>query len=183
MIFSKVLPLSKLIREFYTTDRALFTERVPTQLEKLCTPVPALRPRILIKGGFPNSSGLHHLVEEAGACVLAEDHWVGSRTAGTIDIDEKADPITAIFEKYFYDESSPRMPARERDAWLQREIGSRRIDAVLFHIPFEDDVDGWDYPRQSAWLREQQVPSTLVRDAEDKPAIFGFIAQLSRNRK
>jgi 2-hydroxyglutaryl-CoA dehydratase, D-component len=173
----------ELIREFYTADRILFADRAPAQLEKLCAPVPAHRPRILIKGALPNSSGLHRLVEKAGACVVAEDHWLGSRAAGATDINENADPITAIFEKYFYDESSPRLPSRERDEWFQSEIASGHIDAVLFHIPFEDDVEGWDHPRQSVWLKSHHVPSTLVRDASDTPAIVAFIAQLSRNPK
>jgi len=174
----------ELIREFYTTNRSLFADRAPAKLQKLCAPVPAHYPRILIKGALLNSSDLHRLVEKGGACVIAEDHWLGSRAAGTTGINENVDPTTAIFEKYFYDELSPRIqPSRERDAWFQREIASGHIDGVLFYIPFDDDVEGWDYPRHRAWLDEQRLPSTVVRDASDVPTIFMFIDQLSRNRK
>ena len=53
------------------------------------------------------------------------------------------DPVTAIFEKYFYDEVSPRVhPVEHRDAWFQREIERGHVDGVLFYIPLEDDVAG-----------------------------------------
>ena len=69
----------------------------------------------------------------------------------------------------------------ERDAWFQRTIESNNIDGVLFFIPFEDDLAGWDYPRQAAWLNQQRVPNVLIRDINDEAAVAAFIGELSRN--
>ena len=88
-------------------------------------PVAADRPHILIKGAPLKDASLHRLVEEAGGYVVAEDDWRGSRAAGDTDVCVNKDPVTAIFEKYFYDEVSPRVhpvrasrrlvPARDRE--------------------------------------------------------------------
>ena len=48
-------------------------------------------------------SSLHYLVEQVGGYVVAEDDWRGSRAAGDTDVCVNKDPVTAIFEKYFYD--------------------------------------------------------------------------------
>ena len=105
--------------------------------------VAADRPHIVIKGAPLKDASLHRLVEEAGGYVVAEDDWRGSRAAGDTDVCVNKDPVTAIFEKYFYDEVSPRIqPSSDRDAWFQREIERGHVDGVLFYIPLEDDVRG-----------------------------------------
>ena len=124
---------------------------------------------------------LHRVVEQAGGYVVAENDWRGSRAAGELDVSLDADPATAIFEKYFRDELSPRIQsAEERDQWLQRKVGSGNVDGVLFYIPLEDDVAGWDYPRQAAWLVQRQQPSMVTRDTTSA-AITTFIEGLPRN--
>lgn len=172
----------ELIRGFYTENRMQFANRVPAELPTLCASSPTELPRILIKGSPLNCADVHRLVEQAGGYVAAEDDWRGSRAAGDRDISVDGDPATAIFEKYFYDAVSPRIqPSAERDGWFQRTVESKDIDGVLFFIPFEDDVAGWDYPRQTAWLNQQRVPSALIRDTNDAAAVAAFIQELSRN--
>ena len=171
-----------LLRGFYTEDRAAFADRVPAQVEALCASVPTDRPRILIKGAPLDCADLHRVIQQAGGYVAAEDDWRGSRAAGDRDVSLDADPATAIFEKYFYDEVSPRIQSSsERDTWFQRAIASGQTDGVLFYIPFKDDVAGWDYPRQAAWLERQHVPSLVIRDTTAAAAIATFIEGLSRN--
>jgi hypothetical protein len=169
------------IRGFYTEDRGVFADRVSAQLSTLQTPIATDRPRILIKGAQLENTALHRGVEQAGGYVVAEDDWRGSRAAGNQDVGSDTDPVTAIFEKYFYDEVSPRIqPAIDRDAWFQQEIRRSRVDGVLFHIPFEDDVAGWDYPRHTAWLKEHAVPSMVLRDSRASEPVAAFIESLSR---
>jgi len=168
-----------LIHDFYTEDRSVFADRISAQLDGLHTSVAAGRPRILIKGAPLDGRPLHRLVEAAGGYVVAEEDWRGSRAAGDQNVRTGVDPATAIFEKYFYDEVSPRIqPAAERDMWFQREIERSRVDGVLFYIPLQDDVVGWDYPRHAAWLAEHAVPSMAVRDVREPVA--GFIGGLPR---
>jgi hypothetical protein len=171
----------ELVRGFYVEDRASFAERVSAHLESLHIPVANNRPRVLIKGTSTDYTVLHRAVEQAGGYVVAEDDWRGSRAAGEQDVRTDIDPVTAMFEKYFYDETSPRVqPSSDRDAWYQRVINSGGVDGVLFHIPFEDDVVGWDYPRQSRWLAARKVPCQVVRDKHDLPQIASLLRSLAR---
>ena len=87
--------------------------------------------------------------------------------------------MTAIFEKYFYDEVSPRVhPAELRDAWFRREIERGRVDGVLIYVPLEDDVQGWDYPEQLAHLKSRSIPSVVVR--ENGAPLADFVGSLHR---
>ena len=103
--------------------------------------------------------------------------------AGDTDVCVSKDPVTAIFEKYFYDEVSPRVhPAEHRDAWYQREIERGHVDGVLFYVPLEDDVQGWDYPEQLAYLASRSIPSVLVREnvRENGSPLADFVGSLHR---
>jgi benzoyl-CoA reductase/2-hydroxyglutaryl-CoA dehydratase subunit BcrC/BadD/HgdB len=139
----------------------------------LDAPIAGNRPRILIKGATLYDMSLHQMVEASGGYVVAEDDWRGSRAAGDRDVCTDGDPVTAIFEKYFYDEVSPRVHAVEhRDAWFRREIETGRVDGVLFYVPLEDDVLGWDYPAQRAYLESRSIPSVMIREAGEPLAEF-----------
>jgi len=171
------------IRGFYTTDRSEFADRTVDRLKGLQERVAAHRPHILIKGAPLTDASLHHMVEEAGGYVVAEDDWRGSRAAGDADVCINKDPVTAIFEKYFYDEVSPRVhPVEHRDVWYQREIERGHVDGVLFYIPLEDDVQGWDYPEQFAYLNARSIPSVLMREnvREHRAPLADFIGSLHR---
>jgi benzoyl-CoA reductase/2-hydroxyglutaryl-CoA dehydratase subunit BcrC/BadD/HgdB len=167
------------IHGFYSEDRGVFADRVLDWLKGSDEQVAAHRPHILIKGAPLNDASLHHLVEEAGGYVVAEDDWRGSRAAGDTDVCVNKDPVTAIFEKYFYDEVSPRVhPVEHRDAWYQREIERGHVDGVLFFVPLEDDVQGWDYPEQLAYLKARSIPSVVVR--ENGGPLAEFVGNLHR---
>jgi benzoyl-CoA reductase/2-hydroxyglutaryl-CoA dehydratase subunit BcrC/BadD/HgdB len=122
------------------------------------------RPRLLVVPSEPlYHPHLHDAIEAAGALVVAEDDWWGSRAAGA-DIPEDAPPRDAIFEKYFSDmptlEVSPRGP---REAWLRQQIDRGGVDGVVFYVPPSDQLFGWYYPGLKAYLDERGVPSVLVR--------------------
>ena len=38
------------------------------------------------------------------------------------------------------------------------------MDGVIFYLPHEDDVIGWDYPRLRAFLDERAIPHLMLRD-------------------
>jgi len=169
----------ELIRGFYTEDRGVFADRVLDRLKGIGEQVKADRPHILIKGASLNDASLHYVVEQAGGYVVGEDDWRGSRAAGDTDVCVNKDPVTAIFEKYFYDEVSPRVhPFELRDAWFRREIEKGHVDGVLFYLPLEDDVQGWDYPGQLTYLKSRSIPSVVVREI-DAP-LGDFVGSLQR---
>jgi benzoyl-CoA reductase/2-hydroxyglutaryl-CoA dehydratase subunit BcrC/BadD/HgdB len=120
--------------------------------------------RVMITGASLNHRGFHRAVERHGAVVVAEDDWWGSRSAGK-DIDDGSnDFIRAIFEKHYLDTPSPRLfPFEVADAWFQ-QTSADGIDGVLFYLPPEDCVAGWDYPRRRRYLDERGIPHLLVRE-------------------
>lgn len=166
---------------FYTEDRGVFVDRTLVRLAGLDARVAADRPRILIKGAALNDSTLHRTVEAAGGYVIAEDDWRGSRAAGDGDVRTDVEPAVAIFEKYHFDEMSPRIqPSRDRDVWFHREMERVDVDGVLFYIPLQDDVVGWDLPRHSAWLQQRDIPGLVVRDCGNAAAIEEFVESMRR---
>jgi len=169
-----------LIKRFYTTNRDQFADSVRTELQTARLSGADSCPRILIKGVSQDDPALHRLVEQFGGYVVAEDDWRGSRAAGEADICTEGDPVVAIFEKYFYDAVSPRIhPSEEADAWFRSQVTRSRIEGVLFYVPQEDDVVGWDYPRHLAWLQSRGVPSLLIRN-NAAPEVAGFVERLRR---
>jgi benzoyl-CoA reductase/2-hydroxyglutaryl-CoA dehydratase subunit BcrC/BadD/HgdB len=120
--------------------------------------------KLMIVGSSPNHRGLHRALEKHDAVVVAEDGWWGSRYAGTDIADGSDGLLKAIFEKYYLDTPSPRVfPFEIADAWFQEE-SANGIDGVIFYLPPEDCVVGWDYPRRRRFLDERKIPHLLVRE-------------------
>ncbi|MBN2242709.1 MAG: 2-hydroxyacyl-CoA dehydratase [Acidobacteria bacterium] len=144
--------------------------------------------RLLITGSSLNHRGLHRALEKHEAVVVAEDDWWGSRSAGG-DIDcGTGDPLKAIFEKYYFDAPSPRVfPFEIADAWFQEESADG-IDGVVFYLPPEDCVAGWDYPRRRRYLDKRGIPHLLVREnagsvsEECHAVIEKFVRGIGRGR-
>jgi benzoyl-CoA reductase/2-hydroxyglutaryl-CoA dehydratase subunit BcrC/BadD/HgdB len=120
--------------------------------------------RLMISGASLNHRGLHLALEKHGAVVVAEDDWWGSRCAGgDIDVGSK-DLLKAVFEKYYLDTPSPRaFPFAIADAWFQ-QTSLDGIDGIVFYLPPEDRVAGWDYPRRRHYLDERGISHLLVRE-------------------
>ena len=74
------------------------------------------------------------------------------------------DLLACVFRKYYRNADSPRVfPPEAADAWFQREV-LHGIDGVVFYLPPDDDVRGWDYPRQKQFLDERGIPNMLIRE-------------------
>jgi benzoyl-CoA reductase/2-hydroxyglutaryl-CoA dehydratase subunit BcrC/BadD/HgdB len=164
-----------LIGAWYFMDRSEYAPLAQEALREIQTRLPLKGPRILIKGSPLDSPDLCLKLESHGAIVVAEDDWWGSRAAGQ-DIDAAKDPMRAIFEKYYFDAPSPRVfPAAIADDWFCRKTSE--VDGVIFYLPHDDDVIGWDYPRLRGYLEQCAMPHLLVRE-ESSDQIAAFIQRL-----
>jgi len=153
----------ELIGAWYFMDRADYAPLAKEALTEIETRRPLKGPRILIKGSPQDTPDFCAAIESHGAIVVTEDDWWGSRAAGR-DIDATIDPIRAIYEKYYFDAPSPRVfPADIADSWFLRKASE--VDGVIFNLPHEDDVIGWDYPRLRASLDERGIPHLMLRSA------------------
>jgi hypothetical protein len=72
--------------------------------------------------------------------------------------------LKTIFEKYYFNAPSPRQfPFEIADTWLQ-QASADGIDGVVFYLPPEDCVAGWDYPRRRHYLDGRGIPHLLLRE-------------------
>ena len=166
-----------LIGAWYFMDRTAYARLARQALDQIQTRAPLLGPRLLIKGPPLDNLDFCSSVEAHGAIVVAEDDWWGSRAAG-LDIDTAEEPIHAIFEKYYLDAPSPRIfPPEIGDDWFRQKASE--VDGVIFYLPQEDDVIGWDYPRLRAFLDQRAIPHLMLR-SQSSEQIGGFIERLGK---
>jgi hypothetical protein len=124
--------------------------------------------------------------------VTAEDDWWGARAAEGIIASARGTNalVGKIFESYYLRAPSPRVsPAAAADSWFQKTV-QRRIDGVVFYLPPDDDVYGWDYPRQRDFVKARGIPSLLIREdagvglSRDASAeIQSFVQSAKRSRR
>jgi 2-hydroxyglutaryl-CoA dehydratase, D-component len=177
---------------FYFMDRATFAKLAETACREARSAKPLRGPRLLIKGTPLHHRKLHQALEAHGATVTAEDDWWGARAT-----DRKIPPThtlaaatRAIFEDYYLYAPSPRVsPAAAADHWFQKAVNCG-ADAVVFYLPPDDDIYGWDYPRQRDFVHGCGVPSLLIREdagrglsADAHEMIKMFVESLQRNRR
>ena len=174
-----------LIGSFWSIPRKKYSELAQQAAAKLHTQPALNAPRILVKGVSMDQLTLHRVLEWCGALVVSEDDWWGERSAGQ-DISTAGDPVAACFEKYFSDSPSPRaFPASVADSWFE-DRSRDSIDGVVFYLPEDDYVLGWDYPRQKNFLDALGIPSLLVRDdprqmkTPELSRIQGWLEQLPK---
>jgi benzoyl-CoA reductase/2-hydroxyglutaryl-CoA dehydratase subunit BcrC/BadD/HgdB len=155
---SEALPL---IGAFYFMNRSEYADLAFAAAREIAVRPRIRGPRLLIKGCPLDHPNLHRAIEAHGAIVAAEDDWWGSRAAGQ-DIGCEGDLVEAIFEKYYLDSPSPRVfPPTLADEWFLDAVA--RVDGIVFYLPPEDDVFGWDYPRQRVALDQRRIPHLLIR--------------------
>jgi benzoyl-CoA reductase/2-hydroxyglutaryl-CoA dehydratase subunit BcrC/BadD/HgdB len=148
---------------------------------------PAQGPRLLIQGCPLDHASLHRLVEQAGACVVAEDDEWGARAAGT-PIATDREPLQAIFEHYWRDVPCVRLhPDIAGRVWFEQALADPTLDGVLFYLPPPDDIHGWAFPAQRAQVEDAGLPWLLVREDARRPVALAaqlqaFIATLPARR-
>jgi benzoyl-CoA reductase/2-hydroxyglutaryl-CoA dehydratase subunit BcrC/BadD/HgdB len=153
-----------LIGSSFFMGRDEYIRLVEQAAEMIGVREPLAGKRLMIAGSSLNHRGLHQALEKHGAVVVAEDDWWGSRSAGGDIASGSNELLRAVFEKYYLDAPSPRVfPFEIADAWF-RKTSTDGIDGVVFYLPPEDCVAGWDYPRRRRYLDELGIPHLLVRE-------------------
>ena len=175
-----------LLGAWFFMDRREYAALATRAAGEIARRPPLPGPRVMIKGSPLDHPALHRAIERHGAVVVAEDDWWGSRSAGR-DV-AGGGSIVSLFRKYYLDAPGPRVfPPDVADAWFMRE-SLRDIDGVVYYLPPDDDVLGWDYPRHRRFLEGQGVPVTLVRadarhlSAAEHDRLAEFVAGLAPRR-
>jgi hypothetical protein len=176
---------------FYFMDRATFAKLAETACREARSAKPLRGPRLLIKGTPLHHLKLHQALEAHSATVGAEDDWWGARATDRRILPTRtlAAATRAIFENYYLHAPSPRVsPPAASDGWFQKAVKCG-ADGVVFYLPPEDDIYGWDYPRQRDFVHACGVPSLLIREDASRGLsgdahrmIKVFVESLQRNR-
>jgi len=160
----------RLIGPFWFMSRAEFTMLAVEAAEDLERRETLPGMRLLVTGAPLDRVGLHAALETRGAVVIAEDDWWGTRSVGP-DIDATNDVLKTIFEHYYLEAPSPRVfPPEAGDRWFQSSV-TNGVDGVVFYLPPEDYVAGWDYPRQKQFLDGLGIRSLAVREEAGAGAV------------
>lgn len=110
---------------------------------------------------------LHDTLEAAGALVVAEDSWWGSRAAGSA-LEELDDPVEAVHRRLRRDVSGVTVsPRAVREQWVNERMARKDIDTVVFYVPSSDLVFGWDYPKLKARAESFGLRTLLLNDRLD----------------
>jgi benzoyl-CoA reductase/2-hydroxyglutaryl-CoA dehydratase subunit BcrC/BadD/HgdB len=151
----------------------------------------AALPRLLVVSSIPLSSlHIYETLEAAGAVIVAEDDWWGSRATGP-DIRVGDDALTSIFTHYhLHTPNRAIYPAAHRLGWFFAESRKPDIDGIVFYLPPSDRTLGWDYPRMKAYADRHGKPSLLIRSdvfddtgrKETAAAAAAFVADVARPR-
>ncbi len=156
-----------LLGAFSLVDGATYMSLMSQVIEEFERSVPLAGPRLLVAGALADDSRLHEMLEQMGAVVVAEEGGWGMRSVGP-DISLTGDPIVSTFDHYYEAVASPREDRAAEDAWLG-QFTRADVDGVVFHLPPDDSVVGWDYPRHRSHFDGLGVPSLVIRDDTGDP--------------
>jgi hypothetical protein len=145
-----------LVGSFFLMDRARYAHLAHDAADAIEHGAPVAAPRLVVAGAWLDHPRLHALLESHGAIVVGEDGGWGSRAAGR-DIQRGGDLVAGTFEKYYRDGPSVRQSPSADRSWLD-QWSPADIDGVVFYLPPDDSVAGWDAPRERGRLEGRGIP-------------------------
>lgn len=154
---AEVFPL---LAAFWEMEPDDYEEMANDAANRIAARTPLAGPRVLLTGAPVDGHSLHEAIESHGAVVVDEAGPWGSGAAGD-DVRIDDDPVAALADKYRADSIGARTPV---DA-LRRLTASRldEVDALVFSLPPEDAVLGWDYPALRDVLEARGIPHVCLR--------------------
>ncbi|MHB8910171.1 MAG: 2-hydroxyacyl-CoA dehydratase subunit D [Syntrophales bacterium] len=127
--------------------------------------------RLILSGGVCNHPDIYTIIEEAGGAVVGDDLCTGARWFSGL-IDENAEPIAAIAERY---RERVVCPAKhrgltERADHLVRLTREKRAQGVIFFLLKFCDPHAFDYPCLKEALDREGIASTVIEVEDRLPA-------------
>jgi benzoyl-CoA reductase/2-hydroxyglutaryl-CoA dehydratase subunit BcrC/BadD/HgdB len=151
-------------------------------------PLPARRPRLMLKGSPQSDPHVTALIEAAGGGVVAHDHVAGDPTFDRL-VNEADDPWEALAVHYQRHIPGPRVhPQVEQDARFLALAQAAAVDGVIIFHDEWDDTLGWEYPDQKRLLDIAGIPSLFLKRqpyfdppvAEQRAAVETFLREIAR---
>jgi hypothetical protein len=158
-----------LLAAFWETDPDRYTEMASQAASRIAARPPLAGPRVLLTGAPVDGHTLHQAIESHGAVVVAEVGPWGSGAAGD-DVRVDDDPVAALADKYRADAIGARTPVDSLRRWTESMLDE--VDALVFSVPPDDAVFGWDYPALRDLLQARGIPLVCLRgDPHETPPV------------
>lgn len=149
-------------------DPTHYVEAASALVADLRTRPPLPGPRVLLAGAPVDGPELHIAIEALGAVVVGElSAWSTGMSAPHTGADEIAHPVLALATACRTEFLGPRLPATDLRAWFDEALAG--IDAVVFSLPPDDAVFGWDYPAWRAALEARGLPHACLHGDPYQP--------------
>ncbi len=135
------------------------------------SPTSARRSRIVLVGSTLDEPTLPQILDEQGACIVADDLCTGARYFNTL-VSEAGDPIQALAERQLARVACPckHRALDHRIDHLLSLVREHHADGVIFCLKKFCDPHAWDYVPLTAALDRAQVPHLLLETEQATPA-------------
>jgi len=127
--------------------------------------------RLILSGGVCNHPDIYTIIEEAGGAVVGDDLCSGARYFSGL-IDETAEPIAAIAERYRERVVCPskHRGLTDRADHLVHLAREKRAQGVVFFFLKFCDPHAFDYPYLKETLDKAGIPSMVIEVEDRLPA-------------
>jgi len=117
--------------------------------------------RLMFLGNPLDNISLYQIIESADVTIILEDHDWGSKYAEHL-VDEKADPLAALSERYHLHTISPKAyPDPVDQSEVIKEAIELKVDGVIFFSQ-SHEASAWDYPKRVRVLEDKGIKTTVI---------------------
>jgi benzoyl-CoA reductase subunit C len=126
--------------------------------------------RVVLVGATIDEPTLPQILDELGACIVADDFCNGARYFDTL-VAEEGDPIEAIARRELTRVTCPckHRALNYREERLLKIVKDNHADGVIFYHKKFCDPHAWDYPPLSAALDREKIPHLLLEVEQVAP--------------
>ena len=166
-------------------EHSRLTEQLLTELSK-SPQGPKANIRILISGGCVIDARLWEMIEESGACIVADDVNNGSRSIFNAVEDTTEGPLTALARRYVMVPCSFNTSNADRFTYISKMVTEYNVNGVIFAINRNCESEKFDYPALDKKVREKfnvpvlQIETDYLTDLEPlRTRVEAFVEMLS----
>ena len=166
-------------------EHSRLTEQLLTELSK-SPQGPKANIRILISGGCVIDARLWEMIEESGACIVADDVNNGSRSIFNAVEDTTEGPLKALARRYVMVPCSFNTSNADRFTYISKMVTEYNVNGVIFAINRNCESEKFDYPALDKKVREKfnvpvlQIETDYLTDLEPlRTRVEAFVEMLS----
>ncbi len=149
-----------LLAAFWEMEPERYVKMADDAASRIAGRPPLAGPRVLLTGAPVDGRTVHQAIESHGAVVVAEVGPWGSGAGGD-DVRIDDDPVAALADTYRATSIGARTPVDACRRWTAHVL--EEVDAVVFSLPPDDAVFGWDYPALREVLHARRIPHVCLR--------------------